>query len=252
MYIFSPLWGGIVKERSETMEITKKVSRRMVMAFLFFGAFLTTFQTISGVEAEDVSQWFQKESPFAKMIGPAPVFESAKKQTALQTKSLPRVEEEQKQVSHEVTEAKTLAEAENWNQYPSRTVVATGYTAGVESTGKTPDHPAYGVTYSGVQVKRDLYSTIAADTDVFPIGTILYIPDYGYGVVADTGSAINGHKIDLYYKTVDAVYDQWGKKKLDVYVIQKGDGSLSEKTMKQLNGQESMQVYRQQILEKLT
>lgn len=110
-------------------------------------------------------------------------------------------------------ESLTLEEAFDWSQYPSVTVVATGYTAGVESTGKTPDHPSYGITYSGVRVKRDLYSTIAADLKVFPIGTILFIPGYGYGVVADTGSAIKGHKIDLYYETVDDVYKHWGKKK---------------------------------------
>ena len=48
-------------------------------------------------------------------------------------------------------------------------------------------------------VKRDLYSTVAADLNVFPIGTILFIPEYGYGVVADKGGAITGNKVDLYY-----------------------------------------------------
>ena len=75
-------------------------------------------------------------------------------------------------------------------------VTATGYTAGYESTGKKPGHPQYGITYSGVKVKRDrnTLSTIAADPDVFPLGSILYIPGYGYGIVADIGSAIKGQK----------------------------------------------------------
>lgn len=73
-------------------------------------------------------------------------------------------------------------------------VIATGYTAGVESTGKRPGHPQYGITYSGVKVRRDQVSTIAADPRLFPIGTLLYIPGYGYGVVADTGSAIKGKR----------------------------------------------------------
>lgn len=72
-----------------------------------------------------------------------------------------------------VNQEVSLEEAIDWSQYPTRKVVATGYTAGVESTGKQPDHPSYGITYSGVKVKRDLYSTVAADLDVFPIGTIL-------------------------------------------------------------------------------
>ena len=79
-------------------------------------------------------------------------------------------------------------------------VTATGYTAGYESTGKKPGHPQYGITYSGVKVKRDrnTLSTIAADPDVFPLGSILYIPGYGYGIVADIGSAIKGQNRSLF------------------------------------------------------
>lgn len=234
------------------MVMAKKLTRRLFIAVLFCGAVLTTFQSISGVEAKDVSNWFYRESPFAAIAGPAPVVNNPKKVTSLSNKTLPKAKEEQKQLSYKATKPKTLAESVNWEKFPTHTVIATGYTAGVESTGKSPDHPAYGITYSGVQVRRDLYSTIAADRDIYPIGTILYIPGYGYGVVADTGAAIDGNKIDLYYQTVDAVYDQWGKKKVEVYIIKKGDGTLTEKTMKRLNGQESMQVYRQQILEQTT
>lgn len=114
-------------------------------------------------------------------------------------------------------------------------VTATGYTAGVESTGKTPDHPQYGITFSGVKVRRDVFSTIAADRKVFPIGTVLHIPGYGYGVVADTGSAIKGKKIDLFYHTTKEVYDEWGKKKVKVRVIYKGKGKLNEKELDRLN-----------------
>lgn len=108
-------------------------------------------------------------------------------------------------------------------------VVATGYSAGKESTGKEPGHPEYGITFSGVKVVRDenSFSTIAADPKVFPIGTVLYIPGYGYGIVADTGSAIKGKKIDLYFETKDQVYREWGKKKLDVFVIKPGSGKLN-------------------------
>lgn len=114
-------------------------------------------------------------------------------------------------------------------------VTATGYTAGVESTGKTPDHPQYGITYSGVKVRRDVFSTIAADRELFPIGTILHIPGYGYGVVADTGSAIKGKKIDLFFQTKNQVYREWGKKKVKVRVIHKGNGKLTEKELNRLN-----------------
>ncbi len=114
--------------------------------------------------------------------------------------------------------------------------------------GKNPDHPEFGITYSGVRVKRDLFSTVAADLNVFPIGTILFIPGYGYGVVADKGGAINGNEVDLYYDTVDEVYNEWGKRTLDVYIIEMGAGTLSENKLKELNENESMQVFRQQYI----
>lgn len=115
-------------------------------------------------------------------------------------------------------------------------VTATGYYAGKESTGKNPDHPEYGITYSGIKVKRDdkALSTIAADTRVFPLGTVLYIPGYGYGVVADTGSAIKGKKIDLYFDTKAQVYKEWGKKTVKVFVVKEGNGKVTELIWNQL------------------
>ncbi|WP_430123598.1 3D domain-containing protein [Paenibacillus solani] len=123
-------------------------------------------------------------------------------------------------------------------------VTATGYTAGYESTGKKPGHPQYGITYSGVKVKRDrnTLSTIAADPKVFPLGSILYIPDYGYGIVADIGSAIKGPKIDLYFTTTKQVFKEWGKKEVEVQVIKTGSGKCTEKMLKTLD--QAIETYR--------
>lgn len=127
--------------------------------------------------------------------------------------------------------------------YPVHTVVATGYTAGVESTGKQPGDIGYGVTYAGVHVRRDVYSTIAADLNTYPLGTILYVPGYGYGVVTDIGSAITGNKIDLYYETVEDVYNEWGKQTVDVYVVREGNGSITEEEIVVLNEQQPLHVF---------
>lgn len=123
-------------------------------------------------------------------------------------------------------------------------VTATGYTAGYESTGKKPGHPQYGITYSGVKVKRDrnTLSTIAADPDVFPLGSILYIPGYGYGIVADIGSAIKGQKIDLYFSTTKQVFKEWGKKDVEVQVIKTGSGKCTEAMLRTL--EDAIETYR--------
>ncbi|KUP29021.1 hypothetical protein AU384_14800 [Bacillus halotolerans] len=210
-----------------------KMIRRLLMACLFLLAFATTYLAISGVEAKDLSKWVQENN------------EKHSKNTGLTLKALQQKNEKTMSAAAK-TKDKPLEEAFDWNQYPAQKVTATGYTAGVESTGKKPGDPLYGLTYSGVKVKRDLYSTVAADPSVFPIGTILFIPNYGLGVVADTGSAIKGNRIDLYFETVHDVYNEWGKKTLDVYVIKKGTGKVTEDELVKLNETKSLQVFRNQ------
>ncbi|WP_070119440.1 3D domain-containing protein [Bacillus marinisedimentorum] len=230
------------------MKFITELGIRFMITVLFLAAVLTTFESVSGVKAAGLSTWIsQQDYPIVSKLFAAK--DSDPKEISLQHKELPKVKPMTTLISSQTEEKpKTLHESKDWSIYPSVTVTATGYTAGIESTGKTPGHPQYGITYSGIKVKRDLYSTIAADTTVFPIGTILYIPGYGYGVVADTGSAIKGHKIDLYYETVDDVYEQWGKQKIDVYIIEKGNGSITEEQLKELNEDEAMQVFRKQII----
>ena len=237
----------MITSRGVIMKIIN-LCRRIGMILLFIGALYFTVASISNVSLADMHVWGDQK------ILEEPVNDSQasseNKHIELKNKVLNRLMERTRLISNDDIEApKTLEEAVNVEQYPSDTVVATGYTAGIESTGKTDNHPEYGITYSGVKVKRDLYSTIAADLNVYPIGTILYIPDYGYGVVADKGSAINGNKIDLYYGTVEDVYAQWGKKTLEVYVVELGDGKLTEEQLTKLNENEALQVFRQEITE---
>lgn len=225
---------------------TNKFLRRSVMVLLFFGAIYATLSSISNVTLKDVHVWAAEQSVRGvTSIESNPLM---KRDIALKEKKLNVEKEQERYISSEQIEGpKSIAEAMNIEQYPTATVLATGYTAGVESTGKTPDHPMYGITYSGVKVKRDLYSTIAADLDVYPIGTIMYIDGYGFGVVADKGSAINGNNVDLYYPTVADVYEQWGKKEVEVSIVKMGDGTLTEEELVELNNTEALQVFREQI-----
>jgi 3D (Asp-Asp-Asp) domain-containing protein len=200
------------------MNKMKNWTKRFAMTVLFLMAILVTVQSITGIDLK----WFFKQL----------VELEADAASDATTSETPRA----------------LEDAFDWSKYPKKTVIATGYTAGYESTGKNESHPEYGITYSGVKVKRDLYSTVAADLSVFPIGTILFIPGYGLGVVADKGGAIKGNKVDLYYETVEDVYNKWGKKEIDVYIIEQGNGKLTETQLQALNEDKSMQVFRQQYI----
>ena len=93
---------------------------------------------------------------------------------------------------------------------------ASAYTAGYESTGKRPGDKGYGITASGTKAVK---GTVAVDPRVIPLGSKLYVEGYGYATAQDTGSAIKGNKIDLFY---DSLYEakKFGRKNLTVYVLE--------------------------------
>ncbi|MEK8132398.1 3D domain-containing protein [Paenibacillus filicis] len=93
----------------------------------------------------------------------------------------------------------------------------TAYTAGFESTGKTPAHPQYGITYSGSKAEEG--RTIAVDPKIIPIGTTVFIDGVGIRQAEDTGSAIRGSRIDVYMKNVDQALEFGVKKNVKVYVL---------------------------------
>lgn len=101
------------------------------------------------------------------------------------------------------------------------TMRATAYTSSFKHTGKNPDHPAYGITYTGMKARKGV---VAVDPKVIPLGTRLYIqgiggtPDYGFAIAADIGSAVKGDIIDLYFEDSNIV-DNWGCKKVKVYIL---------------------------------
>lgn len=97
----------------------------------------------------------------------------------------------------------------------------TYYTAGPESTGKTPEHPAYGITASGTTVTEG--QTIAADWTVLEPGTKVFIEGIGIRTVEDKGGAIKGNSIDVYVEDVE-VARQLGRHKATVYVLEEIDG----------------------------
>jgi 3D (Asp-Asp-Asp) domain-containing protein len=79
------------------------------------------------------------------------------------------------------------------------TVTATGYALG-------------GHTSTGLPVGPGI---VAVDPAVIPLGTRLTIPGYGEGVAADTGSAVIGSTIDLWFPTLaDAL--AWGRRTVTI------------------------------------
>lgn len=71
-----------------------------------------------------------------------------------------------------------------------------------------------GVTASGGQAR---IGTVAADTSVLPIGTLLFIQDFGWGRVEDRGGAIRGDRLDLWFDDHGKAR-RWGRRKVPVKV----------------------------------
>ncbi len=81
---------------------------------------------------------------------------------------------------------------------------ATAYDLSVESCGKKPGHPLYGITNSGT--KATVGRTVAVDPKVIPLGSRLQISfpkEYAYldgiYIAEDTGRLIQGDKIDIFF-----------------------------------------------------
>lgn len=79
-----------------------------------------------------------------------------------------------------------------------------------------------GTTASGKKTQKGY---VAVDPSVIPLGTWLYIEsltpgieDYGYCIAADTGSAIVGNMVDVYFYTEDECR-VWGRRDINVYIL---------------------------------
>jgi 3D (Asp-Asp-Asp) domain-containing protein len=93
--------------------------------------------------------------------------------------------------------------------FPSSTVPAVG---GREITVSATGYALHGNTASGLPVG---WGVVAVDPSVIPLGTHMTIPGYGEAVAADTGGAIVGATIDLWFPSV-AQADAWGRRTVTI------------------------------------
>lgn len=83
-------------------------------------------------------------------------------------------------------------------------VIATAYTyTGYNTASGVPPGPG----------------VVAVDPRVIPLGSRLFVEGYGNATALDTGGAIKGNRIDVFYPTVEQAL-QWGVKNTKVYVLE--------------------------------
>jgi 3D (Asp-Asp-Asp) domain-containing protein/peptidoglycan hydrolase CwlO-like protein len=86
-----------------------------------------------------------------------------------------------------------------------------GQTMTVSSTG----YCLRGTTATGIPVAPGV---IAVDPSAIPLGTRMFVPGYGEGVAADTGSAVKGNTIDLWFSSC-AQATAWGRRTVTITLL---------------------------------
>lgn len=100
-------------------------------------------------------------------------------------------------------------------------VIASAYDLSYASCGKRPGDRGYGITASGMRAQ---VGVVAVDPRVIPLGTRLYIEAvdgswvYGNAIAGDTGGAIKGNRVDLFFDTYDECI-KFGRRKARVYIL---------------------------------
>lgn len=123
--------------------------------------------------------------------------------------------------SYKIASAGTVQTSRNGSLSYSKVITANATAYDASSCGKSPSHPAYGVTATG---RRAGYGIVAVDPSIIPLGTKLYIESadgsyvYGTAIAADTGGAIKGNRIDLCFNTRSEAIS-FGRRQMKVYIL---------------------------------
>jgi hypothetical protein len=119
-----------------------------------------------------------------------------------------------------------------WNRYVSKGKAKGRPYSGNTASGSEPAEPVPGLfsvdsltrpwmipvrtVFPWLWIQQD--GTIAADTRYYPFGTRMYVSGWGWGVVADRGSAIKGpDRIDLYFESHQEAL-AWGRRRMQVEI----------------------------------
>ena len=91
-------------------------------------------------------------------------------------------------------------------------VTATAYTAYCTGCSGTT---AYGIDLRSNPNQK----VIAVDPSIIPLGTKVWVEGYGEAIAGDVGSAIKGHKIDVFIPSYENAME-WGVKKVKIKIIE--------------------------------
>ncbi|MBJ7984992.1 MULTISPECIES: 3D domain-containing protein [Bacillus] len=96
-------------------------------------------------------------------------------------------------------------------------VTATAYTADPSENGYKPGEIVKSKLGHNLTANPNM-KLIAVDPAVIPLGSTVYVENYGTAIAGDTGSAIKGHIIDLLMPD-SATANNWGRRSVKVTIL---------------------------------
>jgi 3D (Asp-Asp-Asp) domain-containing protein len=116
-------------------------------------------------------------------------------------------------LDHRARQVVAKAEAVQAQTAPASSAGASGVTDGARTlTVTSTGYSLPGRTSTGLPVG---FGIVAVDPAVIPLGTRITIPGYGEGVAGDTGGAVQGMTIDLWFPTLAQAL-AWGRRTVTI------------------------------------
>jgi 3D (Asp-Asp-Asp) domain-containing protein len=116
-------------------------------------------------------------------------------------------------LDHRARQVVAKAEAVQAQTAPASSAGASGVTDGARTlTVTSTGYSLPGRTSTGLPVG---FGIVAVDPAVIPLGTRITIPGYGEGVAGDTGGAVQGTTIDLWFPTLAQAL-AWGRRTVTI------------------------------------
>lgn len=221
----------VVRVTKHTVDVKQPIAYKVVKTAdpsLFKGDNRVVVNGKEGTLVQHIEKVFQDgELVSKKMVGKTIANNRVDKVIAVGTKAKPVVKEPEVQlVSAKTSSSKaTTTNSTKTSASGSKVITVAGTSfkyskvlKNVSMTAYSAEEPGIGTkTASGTRVTEG--RTIAVDPKVIPIGWWVYIEGLGFRRAEDTGGAIKGNKIDVYYDSVKHALNFGRKKGKTVYVI---------------------------------
>nr|WP_154985689.1 3D domain-containing protein [Paenibacillus xylanexedens] len=222
----------VVRVTKHTVDVKQPIAYKVVKTAdpsLFQGDNRVVVKGKEGTIVQHIEKVFQDgELVSKKVVGKTVATNRVDKVIAVGTKAKPVVKEPEVQLVSAKTSTTKKAVTTNSKKTSasgSKVITVSGNSfkyskvlKNVSMTAYSSEEPGIGTkTASGTRVTEG--RTIAVDPKVIPIGWWVYIEGLGFRRAEDTGGAIKGNKIDVYYDSVKHALNFGRKKGKTVYVI---------------------------------